>query len=126
MLPSADPLDATDFDVVDYLNAQFPSERSIPRLDPFIKDVTLQIASLDDEISRAVHAQAEAGARAARDIADARAAMAELEGKVGLIRSKALSLKNVKHFVLDECDKMLDALGKRLRNEKPPIYVILF
>ncbi len=35
---------------------------------------------------------------------------------LGLIRSKALSLKNVKHFVLDECDKMLDALGKRLRN----------
>ena len=39
---------------------------------------------------------------------------------LGLIRSKALSLKNVKHFVLDECDKMLDALGKRLRNENPP------
>merc|ERR1712193_74625 len=29
---------------------------------------------------------------------------------LGLIRSKALSLKNVKHFVLDECDKMLEAL----------------
>ncbi|KAH8043987.1 hypothetical protein JL720_17245 [Aureococcus anophagefferens] len=78
VLPSADPLDATDFDVVDYLNAQFPSERSIPRLDPFIKDVTLQIASLDDEISRAVHAQAEAGARGARHRGRA---MAELEGK---------------------------------------------
>merc|ERR1712035_42700 len=32
---------------------------------------------------------------------------------LGLIRSKALSLKNVKHFVLDECDKMLDALDMR-------------
>ena len=30
---------------------------------------------------------------------------------LGLIRSKALNLKGVKHFVLDECDKMLDALG---------------
>ena len=39
---------------------------------------------------------------------------------LGLIRSKALSLKNVKHFVLDECDKMLDALGNLLRNEKKP------
>jgi len=32
---------------------------------------------------------------------------------LGLIRSKALNLKGVKHFVLDECDKMLDALDMR-------------
>merc|ERR1711939_147241 len=32
---------------------------------------------------------------------------------LGLIRSKALNLKNIKHFVLDECDKMLDALDMR-------------
>ena len=115
VLPSADPLDATDFDVVDYLNAQFPSERSIPRLDPFIKDVTLQIASLDDEISRAVHAQAEAGARAARDIADARAAMAELEGKVGLIRSKA---EESEAIVADICKdiKRLDRAKRNLQS----------
>ena len=31
---------------------------------------------------------------------------------LGLVRAKALNLKQVKHFVLDECDKMLDALGK--------------
>merc|ERR1712241_1604002 len=30
-----------------------------------------------------------------------------------LIRSKALNLKSIKHFVLDECDKMLDALDMR-------------
>ncbi|KAH8044274.1 hypothetical protein JL720_17130 [Aureococcus anophagefferens] len=105
VLPSADPLDATDFDVVDYLNAQFPSERSIPRLDPFIKDVTLQIASLDDEISRAVHAQAEAGARAARDIADARAAMAELEGK-----STITALKRM-HMLTSAVDQLRLAAG---------------
>merc|ERR1712212_1472879 len=32
---------------------------------------------------------------------------------LGLIRSKALNLKSIKHFVLDECDKMLDALDMR-------------
>ena len=31
---------------------------------------------------------------------------------LALVRSKALSLKNVKHFILDECDKMLAALGE--------------
>lgn len=30
---------------------------------------------------------------------------------LALTRSKTLSLKNVKHFVLDECDKMLEQLG---------------
>jgi superfamily II DNA/RNA helicase len=28
-----------------------------------------------------------------------------------LVKSKALNLSNLKHFVLDECDKMLDQLG---------------
>ncbi|PWA15475.1 hypothetical protein CCH79_00014703, partial [Gambusia affinis] len=32
---------------------------------------------------------------------------------LALIRNKTLSLKNVKHFVLDECDKMLEALDMR-------------
>jgi len=32
---------------------------------------------------------------------------------LALIRSKALSLKNIKHFILDECDKMLSALDMR-------------
>merc|ERR1712141_305824 len=32
---------------------------------------------------------------------------------LGLVRSKALDLKKVKHFVLDECDKMLDQLDMR-------------
>jgi ATP-dependent RNA helicase UAP56/SUB2 len=29
-----------------------------------------------------------------------------------LVRDKRLSLRNVKCFVLDECDKMLDQIGK--------------
>lgn len=32
---------------------------------------------------------------------------------LALIRGKELSLKNIKHFVLDECDKMLEALDMR-------------
>lgn len=30
---------------------------------------------------------------------------------LALIRSKKLNLKNIKHFILDECDKMLEQLG---------------
>ncbi len=30
-----------------------------------------------------------------------------------LVREKDLPTKNIKHFILDECDKMLEALGAR-------------
>ena len=30
---------------------------------------------------------------------------------LALVRNKKLNLKNLKHFVLDECDKMLEELG---------------
>ena len=30
---------------------------------------------------------------------------------LALVRTKKLNLKNLKHFVLDECDKMLEELG---------------
>lgn len=30
---------------------------------------------------------------------------------LALARDKELSLKNVRHFILDECDKMLESLG---------------
>lgn len=31
---------------------------------------------------------------------------------LALVRNRSLNLKNVKHFVLDECDKMLEQLGE--------------
>ena len=34
---------------------------------------------------------------------------------LALVRYRSLNLKNVKHFVLDECDKMLEQLGECLR-----------
>lgn len=33
---------------------------------------------------------------------------------LALVRSRNLNLKNIKHFVLDECDKMLNQLGEKL------------
>jgi ATP-dependent RNA helicase UAP56/SUB2 len=31
---------------------------------------------------------------------------------LGLLREKSLKLDKIKHFVMDECDKMLEAVGK--------------
>ncbi len=33
---------------------------------------------------------------------------------LALMKNKTLNLKNVKHFILDECDKMLEQLGKQM------------
>ena len=35
---------------------------------------------------------------------------------LALARDKDLSLKNVRHFILDECDKMLESLGIILKS----------
>ena len=32
---------------------------------------------------------------------------------LALARNKSLNLKHIKHFILDECDKMLEQLGER-------------
>ena len=31
---------------------------------------------------------------------------------LALVKTKKLACKNLKHFILDECDKMLEQLGK--------------
>ena len=31
---------------------------------------------------------------------------------LALAREKSLNMKHIKHFILDECDKMLEQLGK--------------
>lgn len=37
---------------------------------------------------------------------------------LGLARDKDLGLKNVRHFILDECDKMLESLGKLMHVDR--------
>lgn len=86
---SEDPLDKADFDPIAYLNHLFPTERSLDRLDPFVVKITSQISLLDAEMSKAVQAQSEAGQQAVKDVAEARAAIAELFGKVRDIKAKA-------------------------------------
>jgi superfamily II DNA/RNA helicase len=43
---------------------------------------------------------------------------------LGLVKSKDLPVKNIKHFVLDECDKMLEALGEYLCLLFVPTFVL--
>ena len=40
---------------------------------------------------------------------------------LALVRQKTLNLHNVKHFILNECDKMLEQLGKHLIIKSLPV-----
>lgn len=61
-----DPLDATDFDPVQFINQKFPSEKSLDDLDTFVVAISSQIATLDEEISKAVQSQSVAGQQASK------------------------------------------------------------
>lgn len=114
VLVSSDPLDATDFDSIEYLNSKFSTERALSSsLDGFIAQVSQQIGDLDEEISRAVHAQAEAGARASRDIGEARMAMTELHSKIGEIKEKAEESESIVREICRDI-KELDCAKKNL------------
>ncbi|CAM9358933.1 unnamed protein product, partial [Chrysoparadoxa australica] len=88
-MESDDPLDKQDFNAVEYLNHHFPTERSLDRLDPFMLKITAQISELDGDISQAVQGQSSAGDQASRDVAEAKAAIADLFGKITDIKKKA-------------------------------------
>jgi hypothetical protein len=89
VLPSNDPLDRPEFDAIDFINKNFPSEQSLERIQPFSGTLTTKIELLDSELSSAVQEQSTAGIRAARDIADAKQAIEELFQKIKDIKSKA-------------------------------------
>ena len=84
-----DQLDAADFDPVAYINQKFPTESSLSSLDTFILGVASQISVLDDEISRAVQSQSQAGQQASTEIAAAQCSIQELFDKISDIKAKA-------------------------------------
>lgn len=84
-----DPLDVPEFDPVGYLNHHFPTERSLDRLEPFMSSIAVQIGDLDEEISRTVQIQSEAGHQATKDVDEAKAAIRELFEKIRDMKAKA-------------------------------------
>ena len=82
VISSDDPLDSAEFDAASYINARFPAEPTSERLEPFVQNVSQQMARLDERISKAVHEQAEAGQRSAADIGSAVEAIGELQVRV--------------------------------------------
>mmetsp|Transcript_41108 Transcript_41108/g.113287 ORF Transcript_41108/g.113287 Transcript_41108/m.113287 type:complete len:817 (-) Transcript_41108:157-2607(-) len=84
-----DPLDAENFNPVDYINKQFPNESSLAGLDGFVDRLKAQQRNIDEDIRKAVRRQASCGRRARADLDEARAAVGELFGRIKAIQAKA-------------------------------------
>lgn len=87
--PSTDPIDQPDFNPVDYINRQFPEERSLDALNAFTSNIQKRLAATEHELIDAVEAQATTASSAAKDLQTAREAVAGLHSRVTNIKVKA-------------------------------------
>jgi len=108
-----DPLDAEDFNPVDYINRQFPNKEAFKGLDSFVDQLKGQQRQIDEDIRLAVRRQAVQGRRARADLDEAKAAVGELFERIKAIRAKA---EQSEELVSDVCRdiKSLDIAKRNL------------
>lgn len=83
------PFDGPEFSAVDYVNAHFPDEKSLSKLDDTIADLDAEIAALDASILETVREQSTSGSQAAKDVAEAKDSIGDLHAKIKEIKRKA-------------------------------------
>ena len=103
ILPSDDPLDAPNFNPIDYINAKFPHgnpssmllspltslEHSMADLDSVTIASKQRIAKTDEEILQSIRDQAHTRSKGGQDFVEAQKHITELYGKIKDIKSKA-------------------------------------
>ena len=108
-----DPLDAENFNAIDYINRQFPNEDSLCGLGNFIEQLKAQEQNIEEGIKHAVRRQAAFGRRAKADLGDAKLAVRELFERIKAIKAKA---EQSEELVSDVCRdiKSLDVAKRNL------------
>jgi hypothetical protein len=128
VLPSDDPLDAPDFDPVEFINARFPSERSLDGLDGYVAEIRRSLADTEGRLLDAVKVQATTASSAAQDLRTAKEAVQQLHHRVSDIKQKAEASEamvasicdGIRH--LDTAKSNLSTSIKTLRNLQ--LYII--
>ncbi|KAF0310102.1 Vacuolar protein sorting-associated protein 53 [Amphibalanus amphitrite] len=111
VLPSNDPLDRPDFDVVDYINQLFPNEQSLSNIDDVISSMTERVRVIDQEIRNVVRGHTNSGQDGKRALEEAQKSIVQLFNKISEIKGRAeQSEQTVKEITRDI--KHLDQ-GKR-------------
>lgn len=113
ILPNDDPLDKTDFDLVEYINELFPNEQSLSNIDEIILRDRTRIRRIDSDIRSIIHNQTESAETGKASLEDAQKAIMHLFSQIKDIKVKAeKSEEMVKEITRDI--KQLDVAKKNL------------
>ncbi|RNF04870.1 vps53-like domain protein [Trypanosoma rangeli] len=86
--PPRDPFDEPDFDPVGYLNNRFPDESSLAALPAFMEEMTVRLTKTENDLLKAVEAQATNAATADKELHNAKAAVVALYDRVSDIKAR--------------------------------------
>ncbi|KAK9303125.1 hypothetical protein QLX08_005081 [Tetragonisca angustula] len=89
VLPSTDPLDQSNFNVVDYINSLFPTEQSLSNIDDVVNNMELKIRNIDKEIRSVVRGQTNVGQDGRAALEDAQKVIKQLFVHIKDIKDKA-------------------------------------
>ncbi|XP_034947406.1 vacuolar protein sorting-associated protein 53 homolog [Chelonus insularis] len=113
VLPSNDPLDQPNFNVVDYINTLFPTEQSLSNIDDVVNEMEFKICSIDKEIRSVVRGQTNVGQDGRAALDEAQKVIKQLFIHIKDIKSKAeQSEETVKEITRDI--KQLDSAKRNL------------
>uniref|UniRef100_A0A158R4X4 Vacuolar protein sorting-associated protein 53 homolog n=1 Tax=Syphacia muris TaxID=451379 RepID=A0A158R4X4_9BILA len=100
-------------DIIEQINTLFPTEQSLSHLDAVIMQIDKECAMLDEDLANLVQAHGDAGEGGDKALAEAHAAMAELEARVNAIRMKTQSSESVVQEMTRDI-KQLDVAKRNL------------
>lgn len=89
VLPSSDPLDQPNFNVVDYINALFPTEQCLSNIDDVVNKMESKIRTIDKEIRSVVRWQTNVGQDGRAALEDAQKVIKQLFVHIKDIKDKA-------------------------------------
>lgn len=113
VLPSTDPLDQPNFNVVDYINTLFPTEQSLSYIDDVVNEMERKICSIDKEVRSVVRGQTNVGQDGRAALDDAQKVIRQLFIHIKDIKDKAeQSEETVKEITRDI--KQLDFAKRNL------------
>lgn len=113
VLNSDDPLDKSDFNLVNYINELFPNEQSLANIDDVLNEMKSKINHLDDEIRTVVRRQNITEAEGKEALVNAKDVILQLTNRIKTIKEKARNSQKM----VDEitCDiKQLDNAKRNL------------
>lgn len=88
-MPSNDPLDQSNFNVVDYINSLFPTEQSLSNIDDVVNKMEFEIHTIDREIRSVVRGQTNVGQDGRAALEDAQKVIKQLFDHIKEIKTKA-------------------------------------